>query len=171
MLQIMHGKETDVFLRQLSWKLPIMTYTVLVWRKTQSPLRNNDYKNHNFEPRHNKTNIVRLRPAFIQTSLHICAVWSGSTLCAIRFSTCKRVGKRTAWILFRLRGSMLVANPLYWFCHSTAHIDLIFNARVRLNVPKAINRIYYADLSNETSIPLLQTYCDTKELCTLKEYL
>jgi hypothetical protein len=43
------------------------------------------------------------------------------------FSTCYRVCKRTAWILIGLRGcagwsgSMLVANPLCWFCHDTAH--------------------------------------------------
>jgi hypothetical protein len=41
---------------------------------------------------------------------------------------CYRVCKRTAWILIRLRGSagwsgsMLVANPLCWFCHDTAHL-------------------------------------------------
>jgi hypothetical protein len=39
-----------------------------------------------FEPRHDKTNIVRLRPAWIQTSLRICAVWSISMLFAISFS-------------------------------------------------------------------------------------
>jgi hypothetical protein len=40
------------------------------------------------EPRHDKTNILGLRPAWIQTSLHIHAVWSGSMLFAISFSTC-----------------------------------------------------------------------------------
>jgi hypothetical protein len=76
----------------------------------------------------NKTNIVRLRPAWIQTSLRIRAVWSGSMLFAVSFSTCIRVGKRTAWILIRLRGcaglsgSMLVTNPLCWFCRDAAHI-------------------------------------------------
>jgi hypothetical protein len=46
-------------------------------------------------------------------------------------STCNKVSKRTAWILIRLRGctgwsgSMLVANPLFWFCHDTAQILLI----------------------------------------------
>jgi hypothetical protein len=44
------------------------------------------------------------------------------------FFTCYRVCKRTAWILIRLRGcagwsgSMLVANPLCWFCRDAAHI-------------------------------------------------
>jgi hypothetical protein len=33
-----------------------------------------------FEPSHDKTNIVRLPPAWIQTSLRIRAVWSGSIL-------------------------------------------------------------------------------------------
>jgi hypothetical protein len=32
------------------------------------------------EPRHDKTNIVGLRPAWIQTSLRIRAVWPGSML-------------------------------------------------------------------------------------------
>jgi hypothetical protein len=47
---------------------------------------------------------VRLLPAWIQTSLRIRAVWSGSILFAISFSTCNRVCKRTAWILIRQLG-------------------------------------------------------------------
>jgi hypothetical protein len=76
------------------------------------------------EPHHDKTNIMGLRPAWIQTSLRIRA----SMLFAISFSTCYRICKRTAWILIRLRryagwsGSMLVTNPLCWFCHDAAHI-------------------------------------------------
>jgi hypothetical protein len=57
-----------------------------------------------FEPCHDKTNIMGLRPAWIHSSLRIHAVWSGSMLFAISFSTCNRVYKRTAWILIRLRG-------------------------------------------------------------------
>jgi hypothetical protein len=41
---------------------------------------------------------VGLRPAWIQTSLRIRAVWSGSMLFAISFPACYRVCKRTAWI-------------------------------------------------------------------------
>jgi hypothetical protein len=43
-------------------------------------------------------------------------------------SVCNRVGKQTSWMLIRLRGcagwsgSMLVANPLCWFCHGTAQL-------------------------------------------------
>jgi hypothetical protein len=37
-----------------------------------------------YDPRHDKTNIVRLRPAWIQTSLRIRAVWSGSMLFAYK---------------------------------------------------------------------------------------
>jgi hypothetical protein len=79
------------------------------------------------EPRHDKTNIMGLQPAWIQTSLRIRAVWSGSTLFAISFSTFNRVGKRRAWILIRLRGCagwsgfMLVANALCLFCRDAAH--------------------------------------------------
>jgi hypothetical protein len=79
-----------------------------------------------YEPCHDKTNIMGLRPVWIPTSLRIRAVWSGSML--LSFSSCYRVCKRTAWILIRLRGcagwsgSMLVANPLCWFCRDAAHI-------------------------------------------------
>jgi hypothetical protein len=71
-----------------------------------------------------------LQPAWIQTSLRIRAVWSGSMLFALTFSICYTVCKQTAWILIRLyrctgwSGSMLVANPLYWFCRDAAHITL-----------------------------------------------
>jgi hypothetical protein len=80
------------------------------------------------EPRHDKTNIMGLRPAWIQTSLRIRAVWSGSMMFTISFSTCYRVCKRTTWILIRLHGSagwsgsMLVANALCWFCRDAAQI-------------------------------------------------
>jgi hypothetical protein len=60
-----------------------------------------------------------LRPAWIQTSLRIRAVWSGSMLSAISFSTCYRVCKRTAWILIRLRGCALC-----WFCHDTTQMTI-----------------------------------------------
>jgi hypothetical protein len=36
------------------------------------------------EPRHDKTNIMGLRPAWIQTSLRIRAIWSGSMLFAYK---------------------------------------------------------------------------------------
>jgi hypothetical protein len=66
-----------------------------------------------YEPRPDKTNIMGLRPAWIQTSLRIRAVWSGSMLFAISFSTCYRVCKRTAWILIRLHDSYTSLN-LSW---------------------------------------------------------
>jgi hypothetical protein len=44
-------------------------------------LQSHKYKN---EPRHDKTNIMALRPAWIQTSMRIRAVWSGSMLIAYR---------------------------------------------------------------------------------------
>jgi hypothetical protein len=44
------------------------------------------------KPRHDKTNIIGLRSAWIQTSLPIRTIWSGIMLFAISFSTCNRVG-------------------------------------------------------------------------------
>jgi hypothetical protein len=116
-----------------------------------------------YEPCHDKTNIVRLRPALIQTSLRIRAVWSGSMLFAISFSTCNRVVKRTAWILIRLcgcagwSGSMLVANQLCWFCRYVAHIvrlvaiffDLIVQKK---NRPYSFPQIYFMVLRKNTII-------------------
>jgi hypothetical protein len=58
------------------------------------------------------------------------AVWSGSMLFTIGFSSCYMVCKQIALILIRLRGwagwswSMLVANPLCWFCRDVAHFYL-----------------------------------------------
>jgi hypothetical protein len=46
----------------------------LVWLKNQAK--------RTYEPRHDKTNIMGLRPASIQTSLCLRAVWSGSMLFA-----------------------------------------------------------------------------------------
>jgi hypothetical protein len=86
------------------------TYIIRIWYyKGESDL---------VEPRHVTTNVMRLRPAWIQTSLRIRAVWSGSMLFAISFSTCYRVCQRTAWILIRLRG-------LSWFCRDAAHLLIL----------------------------------------------
>jgi hypothetical protein len=50
-----------------------------------------------YEPRHDKTNIMGLRPAWIQASLCIHAVWSGPMLFAISFCTCYRVVSEYQW--------------------------------------------------------------------------
>jgi hypothetical protein len=74
-----------------------------------------------------------LTEPFIYIFSEINYIWSGSMLFAISFFTCYRVCKRTAWILIRLRGcagwsgSMLVANPLCWFCRDAAHFITYFN--------------------------------------------
>jgi hypothetical protein len=93
-----------------------LTHAKLCWVETFRVVSSCCQWNINLnEPCHDKTNIMSLRPAWIR------AVWSGSTLFAISFSTCNRVCKRTAWILIRLRGwSMLVANALCLFCRDAA---------------------------------------------------
>jgi hypothetical protein len=68
---------------------------------------------------------MRLRPAWIQTSLGIRAVWSGSMLFAISFSTCNRVGKQIAWILTRLRGHKYIMLVLSWRgSYIDPHLDI-----------------------------------------------
>jgi hypothetical protein len=63
--------------------------------------------------------------------LHPRSLISGSMLFAISLSTYNMVCKWTAWILIRLcrcagwSGSMLVANPLCWFCHDAAHMIFV----------------------------------------------
>jgi hypothetical protein len=72
-----------------------------------------------FEQRHDKTNIMGLPPAWIQTNLRISTVWSGSMLLAVSFSTCKRVGKRTKWILIRLRTLLVLHGAAYFIFIAT----------------------------------------------------
>jgi hypothetical protein len=74
---------------------------------------------------------------------------------AISFSTCNRLGKRTEWILIRLRGcagwsgSMVVANALCWFCRDEAQmlldafyalVDILFDTIQLFLI--ILNRIY-----------------------------
>jgi hypothetical protein len=62
--------------------------------------------------------------------------------------TCNRVGKRTAWILIRLRGcagwsgSMLVANTLRWFCRDAAHLCDFINEHFVYYSPDGNYMIY-----------------------------
>jgi hypothetical protein len=102
----------------------VMALSVIVW--TASSLTDLSVVRlflYLYEPHHDKTNVMRLRPAWIQPSLRVRAVLSGSMLFAISVSTCYRVGKQTAWLVawstnLRIR----IANPLCWFCHGTAHM-------------------------------------------------
>ena len=78
------------------------------------------------EPRHVKTNKVRVRPAKTQISLGIRPVWSQSSLSAWR----KLGSLATHWAktLIRLGGcpgwseSSLGAHSFCWFCHVAAHL-------------------------------------------------
>ena len=80
-----------------------------------------------YEPRHDKTNKMSVRPVKTQISLGIRPVWSGSSLCA------QLVAKFTRFLradsgLIRLGGcpgwseSLLGAQPNCWFCHVAAQI-------------------------------------------------
>jgi hypothetical protein len=69
-----------------------------------------------YEPRHNKTNIVQLRPAWIQTSLRIRAVRLPTLLQVEKLIANRMDPDQTA------RMHRLVANALRWFCRDTAQI-------------------------------------------------
>jgi hypothetical protein len=120
--------------KNIFWNSYIDQVKHFQWKNLQKILKKHTQNKIEYEPRHDKTNIVGLRPAWIQTSLCLRAVWSGSMLFAISFSTCNRVGQRTAWNLIKLRGcagwsgSLLVANVLCWFCRDAAHIYLLCNS-------------------------------------------
>jgi hypothetical protein len=102
-----------------------------------------------------------------QTSLRIRAVWSGSMLFAISFSTCYRVCKRTAWILIRLRGcagwsgSILVANPLCWFCRDAAHL---FCKHLFVYVSVKIQTMILLKSVSSRILLILKTYTSTLQL-------
>jgi hypothetical protein len=89
-------------------------------------------------------------------------------LFAISFSTCYRVGKRTAWILIRLRGcagwsgSMLVANALCWFCHDVAQICFKFDSWCQIKYWYTIHSVLYAFKAGSWLCPV-SVYCDVVE--------
>jgi hypothetical protein len=71
-----------------------------------------------YEPRHDKTNIVRMWPAWIQTSLR-----SLIRIHAVRFPTLLQVEKLIAYSMNPDQiARMLVANAICWFCRDAAQI-------------------------------------------------
>jgi hypothetical protein len=80
-----------------------------------------------YEPCHDKNKIVRVRPAWIQTSLQ-------SMLFAISFPTWSRVGKRTGWILI--------------FIHAGRKPIMLVLSWLASYVPITIPFIELIDLSN-----------------------
>ena len=81
-----------------------------------------------FEPWHDKTNKVTVRPAKTQISLGIRPFWSESSLSAWRNLGSLATHWAQAKTLIRLGGcpgwskSSLGAHSLCWFCHVAAHI-------------------------------------------------
>ena len=95
-----------------------------------------------YEPRHDKTNKMSVRPVKTPISLGIRPVWSESSLCApwvakgASFFSCGqrrliRVGGCPGW-----SESSLDAHSLCWFCHVAAHFFLqsIFTLQYLLQV-------------------------------------
>ena len=82
-----------------------------------------------YEPRHDKTNKVTVRPAMTRISLSICPVWSEPSLCAQWVAKDPSFFMRTAKTLIRLGGcpgwseSSLGAQSFCWFCHVAAHLS------------------------------------------------
>ena len=78
-----------------------------------------------FEPRHDKTNKVTVRPAKTQISLGIRSVWSESSLCAWWVakgpsSLHADSEEADAQADLSLRWAHM---PFCWFCHAVAHVD------------------------------------------------
>ena len=80
-----------------------------------------------YEPRHDKTNKMDVRPAKTQISLGIRPVWSESSLSAWRKLGSLAIHSWQGKTLIRLSGcpgwsqSSLGAHSFCWFCHDTAH--------------------------------------------------
>ena len=81
-----------------------------------------------YEPRHDKTNKMSVRPAKTQISLSIRPVWSAFSLCVQWVAKDQRFFMRITKTLIRLAGcpgwpeSSLGAQSLCWFVHVAAHI-------------------------------------------------
>jgi hypothetical protein len=73
-------QEKVIMKRNLNSRMSIITETIINTKRTINRLQNIQFrftdftKKLKYEPRHDKTNIVRMRPAWIQTSLRIRAV-------------------------------------------------------------------------------------------------
>ena len=95
--------------------------------------RSTNLSNYVFEPPHDKTNIVTMRPAKTQISLGVRPVWSESSLCAQWVAKDQSFFMRTETTLIRLCGrpgwseSSQGAQSLCWFCHEAAHLWMSFN--------------------------------------------
>ena len=85
-----------------------------------------------FEPRHDKTNKMAVRPAKTQISLGIRPVWSASSLSARRKLGSLATIERTAKTRIRLGGctgwfeSSLGAHSFCWFCRVAAHFSVSY---------------------------------------------
>ena len=71
-----------------------------------------------YEPRHDKTNKMSVRPAKTQISLGIRPVWSESSLSAWR----KLWSLATHWAHSEDPESSLGTHSFCWFCHVVAHL-------------------------------------------------
>ena len=71
-----------------------------------------------YEPPHDKTNKMTVRPANTQISLGIRQVWSEFALCIAKGPSFLH-GGCPGW-----SESSLGAHAICWFCHEAAHIDL-----------------------------------------------
>ena len=84
-----------------------------------------------FEPRHDKTNKVSVRPAKTQISLGIHPVWSVFAVCMKKAKVLSyplsaqrrliRLGRCPGW-----PEPLLGAHSLCWFCHVAAHFLFLF---------------------------------------------
>jgi hypothetical protein len=79
-----------------------------------------------------------LHPAWIQTSLHICAVWSGSMLFAISFPTCNRVCKRTAM------DAQAGLDPCWSQTHYVGFVVTQFKCFISLFCNQSHNKIWFS---------------------------
>ena len=87
---------------------------------------------YSYEPHHDKTNKMRVRPAKTQISLGVRPVWSESSLCAQsvakdpRFLHADSEDSGCGWPGWcgcpGWSESSLGAQPFCWFCHVAAHI-------------------------------------------------
>ena len=98
-----------------------------------------------YEPRHDKTNKMSVRPAKTQISLGVLPVWSESSLCTQWVAKAQCFFKRTAKTLIRLGAcsgwseSSLGAHSLCWFCNVAAHTMFVCGVRSNKEYQKNAN--------------------------------
>ena len=145
LLKVFYAISVTRGLSRTSWmfvvkQVPVCNFIFAIWyisvtfERLYDPVCHNALHTNpitlNFEPPHDKTNKMTVRPAKTQISLGIRPVWSESSLCAQRVAKDPSFLRADSedwsdWADVQADLSLRWAHmPFCWFCHEAAHLFL-----------------------------------------------